>query len=224
YQASETLSIYAQGLIGRVESTNLAQHTGAPMSPPWAHTIFRENPYLPDSVAAIMDAEGRSQITVNKVGNYPGDLEAGAMEYTRTTFTTESYSAGFQLDLANNWVLTGSYQAGESRKKGGEYPSLRVDREALARDAIRDPDTGAIVCNVQLYNPSVEELAAAPQIQGLLGSRSGTPLASPIGLDNSVRDCVPYNALGAGNMTQAAWDYIHTPKTADSWVKQDFAE
>lgn len=224
FQATEALSFYAQGLIGRTESTNLTEQTNAPMSPPWSHTIYRSNPFLPANVAAIMDAEGRSQITVNKVGNYLGDLEPGTFEYTRTTFTTESYSAGFSLDLSNDWVLSGSYQTGESRKKGGEYPSLRVDREALARDAVRDPVTGAIVCNVQVYNPTVEQLAAAPQIQGRVSSRSGTPLASPIGLDNSVRDCVPYNALGAGNMTQAAWDYMHTPKTADSWVKQDFAE
>lgn len=224
FEATEALSLYAQGLIGRVESTNLTEQTGAPMSPPWSHTIYRSNPYIPASVAAIMDAEGRTQFTLNKVGNYVGDLEPGAQEYTRTTFTTESYSAGFSFDLPNDWLLSGSYQAGESRKKGGEYPSLRVDREALARDAVRDPVTGAIVCNVQLYNPTPAQLAAAPQIQGLLSSRSGGPLLSPIGLDNTVRDCVPYNAMGTGNMTQAAWDYMHTPKTADSWVKQDFAE
>jgi hypothetical protein len=48
---------------------------------------------------------------------------------------------------------------------------------------------------------------------------------SPIGLDNAVSECVPYNAMGAGNMSQAAWDYIHkSSKTNDSWVKQDFAE
>lgn len=224
FEASDSLRLYAQGLIGRVESTNLTEQTNAPMSAPWSHTIYRSNPFLPANVAAIMDAENRTQITMNKVGSYVGDLEAGALEYTRTTFTTESYTAGFNYDLPNDWVLSGSYQAGESRKKGGEYPSLRVDREALARDAVRDPVTGAILCNVQLYNPTPAQLAAAPQIQGRVSSRSGTPLLSPIGLDNSVRDCVPYNALGAGNMTQAAWDYVHTPKTADSWAKQDFAE
>jgi outer membrane receptor for ferrienterochelin and colicin len=30
--------------------------------------------------------------------------------------------------------------------------------------------------------------------------------------------------MGNGNMTQDAWNYMHTPKTADGWVKQDFAE
>jgi iron complex outermembrane recepter protein len=223
-QATESLRLYAQGMVGRTESRNFGYFTGAPMSFPWSHTIFRDNPFLPDNVAAIMDAEGRTQFTLNKVGNYLGNLEPGAGTDTRTTFTTESYSVGFNFDLPNGWALTGSWQTGESRKKGGGYPHLRVDREALARDAVRHPVTGAIVCNVQVYNPTPQQLAAAPQIQGLVSSRSGTPLLSPIGLDNSVRDCVPYNAMGNGNMTQAAWDYIHTPKTADGWVKQDFAE
>jgi len=171
-----------------------------------------------------MDAEGLKSFTLSKVGSYPGDIEQSAGEYNRTTFTTTSFSAGFSADLANDWTLSGSYQKGETAKKGGKYPGLRVDREALARDAVRDPATGAIVCNVQLYNPTEAQLAASPSVQGKFSSRSGAPLASPIGLDNSVRDCVPYNAMGAGNMTQASWDYMHTVKTADSWVKQDFAE
>jgi hypothetical protein len=80
-----------------------------------------------------------------------------------------------------------------------------------------------------LYNPTPAQLANAPEIQGRTASRGGTdlgtPLLSPIGLDNAVSECVPYNAMGAGNMNQAAWDYIHkSDKTNDSWVKQDFAE
>lgn len=224
FQATDNLSLYAQGLIGRVESTSIGEVGTMAQSPPWSHTIYRGNPFIPASVAAIMAAENRASFTLNKVGSYPGDLEAGAGEYTRTVFTTESYSAGFNFELPNDWALSGSYQAGESRKGGGEYPSLRIDREALARDAVIHPVTGAIVCNVQVVNPTVAQLAAAPQIQGLMDERNNKPLTSPIGLDNSIRDCVPYNAMGAGNMTQAAWDYIHTPKTADSWVKQDFAE
>jgi hypothetical protein len=106
---------------------------------------------------------------------------------------------------------------------------MRVDLEALARDAVIDPATGDIVCNVQLYNPTEAELAAAPEIQGRPETRgateTGRPLKSPIGLDNAISECVPYNAMGAGNMNQAAWDYIHkSDKTNDSWVKQDFAE
>lgn len=224
YQATEDTSIYVQALIGRTESYSTSRQSTFAMTFPWYETIYRENPYIPESVASIMDAEGLTSFRMDKVGSYAGDFEAGAGEYSRTVFNTESYTIGFNSVLPNDWAISGSYQSGESSKVGGEYPSLRVDREALARDAVRDPETGAIMCNVQLYNPTPAELAASPSVQGLTDSRNGGPLLSPIGLDNSVRDCIPYNAMGAGNMTQAAWEYMHTPKAADSWVKQDFAE
>ncbi len=103
-------------------------------------------------------------------------------------------------------------------------------------DAVRDPATGAIVCRVQLFNPTEAQLAASPGIQNLISPRSapGTskrtdpgalPVYSPIGLDNTVRDCVPHNVLGAGNMSQQALDYIHGD-TKFGWgdVEQSFAE
>ena len=234
YQASENFSIYGQAMIGRTESTNLSRHASFAMQSPWFHTIYRTNPYLPGyisdteavpgSVAAIMDAEGRSSFALNKVGSYEGQLAPSSGEYSRTVFTTESYTIGFNATLENGWDLSGSYQSGESRKRGGEYPSARVDREALSRDAVIDPATGAVVCNVQLYNPTEAELAATPAIQGVLSSRTGDQIKSPIGLDNTIRDCVPYNAMGTEGMSQAAWDYMHTAKIADSVVEMDFAE
>jgi hypothetical protein len=224
YKVSDSFDIYGQALVGRTDSNSTSHQSTAAMTFPWYETIYRDNAYLPANVAAIMDAEGLTSFQLNKVGSYPGDLEAGAHEFNRTVFTTKSWTLGFHSTLPNDWALSGSYQKGSSSKIGGKYPGLRVDREALARDAVRDPATGGIVCNVQLYNPTPAQLAASPSVQGKFSSRSGLPLESPIGLDNTVRDCVPYNAMGAGNMTQAAWDYIHTPKTADSWVKMDFAE
>ena len=229
FKISDKLSVYGQVLDGRTESYSTSHQSTFAMSFPWYETIYRENPYIPASVAAIMDAEGRTSFRLDKVGSYPGDLAPGAGEYTLQVFKTESASVGFKYTLANDWALSGSYQSGESRKGGGEYHSLRVDLEALSRDAVIDPATGNIVCNVQLYNPTPAQLAAAPEIQGRTAKRGetdlGTPLLSPIGLDNAVSECVPYNAMGAGNMSQAAWDYIHkSSKTNDSWVKQDYAE
>jgi iron complex outermembrane receptor protein len=48
---------------------------------------------------------------------------------------------------------------------------------------------------------------------------------SPIGLDNTVRDCVPHNVLGAGNISDEALKYIHAdPKFGWGDVNQTFAE
>src|SRR5690606_29680254 len=43
-------------------------------------------------------------------------------------------------------------------------------------------------------------------------------------LDNSIRDCVPWNVLGNGNASDQALDYLTSPKIGDSYVNQDFAE
>jgi hypothetical protein len=238
YQASDALSVYVQAIIGRTESSSIAEHASFVRSSPWYETIYRTNPYLPGyisdtesvpgTVAGIMDAEGRDSFQMNKNGSYLGQREVSAGEFSDTVFTLESYTAGFNLDLPNSWTLSGSYQTGESRKRGGEYPSARVDREALSRDAAIDPATGAVVCYVQLFNPTEEELANSVRVQGKEAKRgetpTGMPLASPIGLDNSVRDCVPHNAMGTEGVSEAAWNYMHTDKIAASWVKMDFAE
>ncbi|MBN1237583.1 MAG: TonB-dependent receptor, partial [Gammaproteobacteria bacterium] len=69
------------------------------------------------------------------------------------------------------------------------------------------------------------ELAAVPAIQGQASSRDqNLQLASPIGLDDSVSACVPFNVMGNGQISQEAYDYIMTPKWGDSVVEQDFAE
>ena len=139
-------------------------------------------------------------------------------------------SLGVDVALPNDWDLRASWSSGESHKRTGVYDNLRADRLALAMDAVRDPRTGAIVCNVQLYNPTLEQLAAAvvPRLASPGGSPGGTgtvtttaPLASPVGLDNSIRDCLPFNAMSTGRTSPAVIDYITTPKMGDSYVDQD---
>ncbi len=225
YDVSDTFTIFGQALVGRVESLNLAEHTGYSMGnqgPSYYLTVYRDNPYIPASLAAAMDAANMTEFALAKAGNYLGEYAPGSNEFTHTTFTTQSWQIGFDAELPNGWDLRASWQSGESGKRADEFPSARVDLEALARDAVRNA-AGAIVCNVQIRNPTPAELAAAPQIQGLLGD-DGKQLQSPIGLDNSVRDCVPYNVMGAEGMSEAAWNYVHTHKAAETEVEQDFAE
>ena len=141
-------------------------------------------------------------------------------------------------------------QTGETEKLTGVFDGLRVDRLALAstpsrsiRTAATDGErptsdgrptssrraargTGQIVCNVQRYNPTPAQLASCPAIQGRTKTTVDgvVPLASPIGLDNTISECVPFNIMGHGQITPAAADYITTPKWGISVVEQDFAE
>jgi len=233
YDFSDSFSAFAQIMAGRSESNTVSNRGGASLQDGWFATIYRENAFLPASVAAQMDAAGLKSFQLHKLGALEGAREPGVGSDNRGVFGTYSWSVGFDAELPNGWDMRGSWQSGESHKRTGIYDEIRVDRIFLAMDAVRDPATGAIVCNVQLFNPTAAQLQAS--VAGKLASPGGAPggtspppstnpLLSPIGLDNTVRDCVPFNVMGQGNATQQALDYMMTPKIGDSYVNQDFAE
>lgn len=100
--------------------------------------------------------------------------------------------------------------------------------------AAADRGTGTTICNVQRYNPTPAQLQAS--VDGYLvaaaqGDRSlGTsgsdliPIPGPIGPDNVVRDCVPMNVFGLGNVTPEAAAYVVSQKESHGAVAQEFAE
>ncbi len=234
YEFSDNLTGFAQVMSGRSESNgNPDGRSGYSMQDLWYATVYRDNAFLPDSVAAIMDNEGISSIQVHKLGSFLDTPEIGFNERDHNVLTNYSWSAGFNATLPNGWDLRASWQSGESQKLSQVYNKIRVDRMFLAMDAVRDPDTGAIVCRVQTVNPTPAQLAASPSVAGKVDSRSspeaiaggtGAPLLSPIGLDNTVRDCVPYNVMGNGNMSTEAIAYAASLKKGVGNIEQDFAE
>jgi outer membrane receptor protein involved in Fe transport len=232
YDFSDNFSAYGQILVGRSESNQIADRGNASLQDGWFATIFRDNAFLPQSVQAAMDAAKISSFQLHKLGSFVGSAEPGVGSESETAFTTTAWSVGFDYLFANDWNWHGSWQSGKSHKRAG-VDEIRVDRMFLAMDAVRDPKTGAIVCNVQLYNPTLEQLQASvagrPESPG--GAPGGTrpplstnPLLSPVGLDNTIRDCVPWNVMGQGNASQQVLDYLTTWKAGDSVVNQDFAE
>jgi iron complex outermembrane receptor protein len=181
-------------------------------------------------------------------GNW-GDHEERRNEYDSWTL-----QLGFDKDIGDNWQMEARVQRGATDRYTAVLNEIRVDREMLAIDAVevysdrRDVDadgttdlvaeadrgTGTIVCNVQRYNPTDAELQQSvagvrvPAAQGAwwLGSGSPTelvPIPSPVGPD-AIPNCVPMNVFGQGNVSQAAADYVVSPKWGDSAVTQEFAE
>jgi outer membrane receptor protein involved in Fe transport len=246
YAATDAVDIFFDALIGHVESNSQQMFTGATMSGPWSATVFRENAYLPASVRATMVTENRASFLIAKGASYPGELDIYNTSESRNEFDTESFRIGFDWVMSDKWDMRVAVQTGETEKMTGVFDALRVDRLALAMDAVEiyvdrrdlnadglpdlvadaDRGTGRVVCNVQRYNPTLAQLAAVPAIQGRTKNTvNGTvPLLSPIGLDNTINGCVPFNIMGHGQITPAAADYITTPKWGIGVVEQDFAE
>jgi outer membrane receptor protein involved in Fe transport len=253
YDISETIDVFADVLVGHVESNQVQSVSGATMSGQWAYSVYRENAYLPESVRQIMVTENRPRFLIHKGGSYLDELDVYNTSESRNEFDSESLRLGLEWSMSENWDMRLSLQTGETDKMTGAFDGLRVDRLALAIDAVEvyndrrdltgdtgagppdgrpdlvapaDRGTGTIVCNVQRYNPTPEQLASASAIQGRTKTTVNgvVPVMSPIGLDNSVAECVPFNIMGHGQISEAAADYIMTPKWGDSVVEQDFAE
>jgi iron complex outermembrane recepter protein len=253
YDINDTLNVFADVLVGHVESNSVQSVSAATMSGPWAFSVFRENAYLPASVRQTMVTENRPSFLIHKAGSFLGELDIYNQSESRNEFDSESVRFGVDWTMSDRWDMRVSLQSGETEKLTGVFDGLRIDRLALAIDAVeiysdrRDltgdtgvgapdgrPDlvapaargTGTIVCNVQRYNPTNAQLAAVAAIQGRTKTTvNGTvPLASPIGLDNSISECVPFNMMGNGQITPAASDYILSPKWGIGVVEQDFAE
>src|SRR5690606_299877 len=205
YQVTDAFSVFGQAMIGRTDAESKSNRGGALLYSIWAPRIAVDNAYLPEHVRQLMIDNDLSEITVNKNGAFPGDLETGYGRTDTKVITTESYAGGFEWDLGfRDWHLRGVWQEGKSDRENTFGQLWRVDRAFLSMDAVRDPETGAIVCRVQTVNPTPEQLAASPSIQGMISPRSAPgavnpgdpgalPVLSPIGLDNTVRDCVPHN-------------------------------
>lgn len=222
YELSDNVSAFAQVMVGRAETNSPGRRSQYFLRDNFHATVYRDNAYLPASVAAQMDAAGITSFQLHKAGAFKGDNNVDEGD-GKEVFTTYSWSTGIDAVLPNGWDLRASWQSGQSDNRAGLYGQIRVDRMFLGMDAVRDPKTGQIVCRVQLFNPTLAQLAATPAVQGKI-SAAGTPLRSPIGTDNSVRDCVPYNVMGAGNMSKAAVDYTQSNRIELSKVEQDFAE
>jgi len=223
YALTDNVSIFAQYLEGRSESNFVNQRGTVYLADGKHATVFRDNAFLPEEIGRAMDEAGIDHFQLSKLGSFSWNNGVGKGAKNRAAFVTDSWSVGLDVAFANGWDLRASWQSGESEKTTGIYDEVRIDRVFLAMDAVRDPETGAIVCNVQLYNPTEEELFESIRHLGLESSLGG-PLMSPVGLDNTIRDCVPFNVMGDGNMSRAAMDYMTTPITGESIVKQDFAE
>jgi len=225
HEFSDNLTVTGQVMYGQSVSSWKSDRGIALLMAGWAPTIYRDNAYLPDSVRNAMDSAGVTSFKVQKHGAFRGDNEPGAFQYNGADFETLDWGVGIEYELPNAWTLSAKYNSGTADKVSTVDGEIRADRMALAIDSVFDQN-GNIVCNVQNYNPTNEQLAAsvAGRLESYGAQPGGGPLLSPIGLDDSVNSCVPWNVFGAGNASDAVMDYLHTPKWAVSELQQDFAE
>lgn len=229
YDVSDRLTIQTQSIVGRSESSFYNQPSNMAIAGTlYAWTIYRENPYLPQQLAEEMDRLGMSsfQMTSTGVIDGPGLVNIYDNRGDRSIGDLASHTISFNFDINDNWNLNASYQRGKSKVETGILNVPRIDKFFLAMDAVVHPDTGEIVCNIAVRNPSAAELATFMEGKLLPSplSPDGVPGDSPIGPLNPL-ECVPFNPFGIGNANQAAKDWIvDAQKKQYRVLDQDFAE
>jgi outer membrane receptor protein involved in Fe transport len=229
YDVTDRFSIHGQAMDGRSETGFYGQASN--MTIPgslYAWTIYRDNPYIPARLGAEMDRLGMTSFQMTPAGTIdgPGLINIYDNRGDRSIGELKSQTLGFDFDINDNWTLTANYQSGRSTVETGIVNVPRIDKFFLAMDAVTDPNTGDIVCNIALRNPSADELA-----QFMVGKRLPSPIDplgveadSPIGPLNP-QECVPFNPFGTGNANQAAKDWIvDAAKKQNRVLDQDFAE
>ncbi|MEG3177253.1 TonB-dependent receptor [Sphingomonas sp. RB3P16] len=136
-------------------------------------TIYSGNAFLPGAQQAALTASGTSSFNLNRFDN---DLmsQLGLKTETRA----DAFTAGLKGNLLGDLKWDAHFTHGDTRTKNTTENNVNTANFYAALDAVRDPRSGTVVCNVSLYAPS----------------------AFP--------GCAPLNVFGQGNTSQAARDFI----------------
>ncbi len=203
---------YFQITQGVHEVTSLAAPTG--MAPGWGMTIFRENPYIPASLAARMDALGATSFPFNRV--FEDLAPSRQIEDTTTTITV-----GFDGEIGNDLFLSAYYQKGQNDEIADYSENgllVRTDRLYRALDSIIDPATGRIACRANL--PAFGGLTPAQEALVTKQSVLGPPVSAD---PESNRGCIPFDPF-ATHLPPQVIDYVTGGIFHDQELTQDVIE
>jgi hypothetical protein len=153
YDVTDNFNVYVQGMAGWQTLRSYGRVGDFLGAPPQTFTIFRQNAFLPDSVGAIMDAAGATSITMSRLG-HRDDWGWGSFA---NTSRTRSATLGFRSTISSGgffdgWSVEGYAQYGKNNLDAAQEGGIRLDRIYHAVDAVVDPATGSIRCNVTLVS------------------------------------------------------------------------
>ncbi|HEX7081541.1 MAG TPA: TonB-dependent receptor [Gammaproteobacteria bacterium] len=151
YDPSEELRLYFEGMWGSTETDSAGT---LPLGHSiWALTIFPGNAFLPDEINQAMIDEN---IPSFRLQRYHTEADIAQDRFIMSNDTL-SFTVGFETELSGGWELQGYVQSGRNDNELIFSDFLRRDRLPMAVDAVRDPATGEIVCNVTLLSDEFDD-------------------------------------------------------------------
>jgi iron complex outermembrane recepter protein len=218
---TDDLNLYFQGIYANemVKSTNVggafSSTSGQPM------TIYANNAFLPASLAQAMAANNIASFTFGRIGN---GLDIANDAYVEDDTKVRAGTLGFKSKIRDgwfrDWTIDGDYQFGETNLDARQIGGIRIDRIYMAVDAVRNPATGAIQCNVTVVSGQYPDCvpldlfgrgnASAAAIDWVTGYDPGIPVTT-----------TPYYASGP----QGTFSYLSDPdKVRRVDIQQNDAE
>lgn len=189
FTLSQRATLFASLLYARGD-TRLGAFVPSHTGPNNQFTIFRDNAFLPQALAARMDALGLQAVTI---GRYDDDFPLVAI---RSHAKLLRGATGSHLDLGEQWQLDTAVTWGRSEQDIAE-DNLTINRRLYAAaDAVRDPASGAVVCRSTLagLDPGCAPL-------DIFGPRAPSAAAIDWVTGNSIKRLVLYQFVTSANLT-----------------------
>ncbi|WDF75144.1 TonB-dependent receptor plug domain-containing protein [Novosphingobium sp. KACC 22771] len=179
YDLSDNVKAFADINYARSNVFTFSQYHQSPTI-----TIMADNPYLPAGIKAQMAA---GNIASFNMGRIDTDWLGTSANNTYTTF---QLATGFKGKIFDRFNWDATYIYGRSTIDSQVYGTREANLYA-ALYAVKD-SSGNIVCGPIASNP------------GFAANR----LTNSVQMANVQSGCVPMNPFGAGNVSQAAKDYV----------------
>ena len=155
-----------------------------------SYTIYRDNAFMSPSLAALMDANGLSQLNVNRF-----DVDAG-LRGEATSRDTGRVVFGASGLITGDWEYDASVNYGVTNERRQNLNNRINDRFAASIDAVKDAN-GNTVCRSSI-DPS-----AAAQLD---------PIAQ--------NGCIPTSIFGEGAVNSAAAQWFNTTTLTRTHITQ----
>ena len=168
--------------------------------------ISLDNPFIPQALRAQIDSlieEGIEPSIVMSRDNLDVPALSTADQHSFRIVT------GVEGDLGAGWDYSVSYNFGRTDRTFTNAKARVEDRFFAAVDAVRDPETGEIVCRSDLDPSAVPPVAPFPAVRG--GFLTFTP---------GDGQCAPINIFGRGTTSAEAEAFIFQPDRSKSQMTQ----
>ena len=217
---TDHLNVYFQGIYANemVKTTTTGGLFSATSGQPM--TVYANNAFLPAGLSAAMAANNIASFTFGRIGN---SLDIANNAFVENDTKIRTGTLGFKTSpggLFKDWNVEGNYQFGETDLDARQIGGIRIDRIYMALDAVKNPTTGQIECNVTLVSGQYPD--CAPLNLFGRGNASKAAVDWVTGYDPGVAVTTnPYYASGPG----APFSYIGGPdKVRDVTIEQSNAE